>query len=732
LDNIPKLATSKKGFMRLSWIACYFLFVVPALAQKEITIDDFTTRNTFLTKTVSGINWMADGKFYTSLKDNKIVRFDITSGSEVETIYDGKNVIIDSYSFSQDEKKLLIATDAEPIYRRSSKASFIVYDIQTRSARPLSSAGKQSYATFSPDGRRAAFVRANNLFVVDLAAGKEIAMTTDGKPNSIINGSTDWVYEEELGFTQAFAWSPDGKRIAYYRFDESAVREYNLQKWNRGALYPEDYRYKYPKAGEANSIVEVWIAEPGTSNKVKVDLGKETDIYVPRMTWTLDGALSLRLLNRLQNTMQLLHADAATGTAKVIITEKNERYYDIDHTDELVYLEDGKRFIISSERTGYKHFYLYRLDGTLERALTSGNFEAVQLVGVDQKAGMLYYLSTEGNYLSRTLYSIDFSGKKKTRLSGSDGARSVNMSNDARYYIDYYSTPKQPYFISLYQTQGNKQLKVLETNEELARKYNEYGAPDKEYFQYTAGDGVTKVDGYLMKPSNMQAGEKYPVLVYQYSGPRSNTVSNSFSSGSTQSWHHMMVQKGVIVAVVDTRGTGSRGEVFAKQTYKQLGKMELEDLLAVGKYLGGLEFVDRDRLGVWGWSYGGYMASLVMTKGAGIYKVGIAGAPVTSWRFYDTIYTERFLQRPQDNPEGYDKNSPLTYADKLQGHFLLIHGTGDDNVHFQNSVALEDALIRAGKQFRSHFYPDQAHGFRGAQINHHRWTLMTNFLLENL
>jgi dipeptidyl-peptidase-4 len=711
----------------------FLVLVFNAYAQKEITIDDFTTRNTFASRTVSGINWLKDGKYYTSLVGNRIVRFDVTTGAEVETIYAGEDMDIESYSFSRDERKLLIATEVEPIYRRSFRARYLIYDLQNKTTKELSTQGKQSYATFSPDGSRVAFVRSNNLFVNELATGKEIALTSDGKLNSIINGSTDWVYEEELSLTQAFAWSPDGARIAYYRFDESAVHEYNLQLWNEGALYPEDYRYKYPKAGEANSTIDIWIVELSTMNRVKVELGADKDIYVPRMSWTADpNVLAIRVLNRLQNNIRLLHVEASTGVSKTILSETNEKYFDIGYTGELVYLADGKSFVVSSERSGFKHFYLYRLDGTLERPLTQGNFEATQLVGINQKEGLLYYLSTEGNYLNRAFYSIDFAGKKKTLLSTSEGGRSVSMSPDTRYYIDYVSTSERPTIVSLYQTKGNKHLKVLEDNAALLKKCEDYGLPRREFFQYPAGDGQTKVDGYLLKPASLEAGRKYPVLVFQYSGPRSNSVSNSFGASTTQSWHQMMVQKGVIIAVVDTRGTGSRGEAFTKQTYKELGKLELEDLLAAGKYLGGLQYVDKDRLGIWGWSYGGYMAALVMTKGAGVYKVGIAGAPVTSWRYYDNIYTERFLQRPQDNPDGYDKNSPLTYADKLEGKFLLIHGTGDDNVHFQNSVALEDALIRSGKQFRSHFYPDQAHGFRGVAVNHHRWTLMTNFILDNL
>src|SRR6478609_794712 len=709
---------------------------VSMMAQKQITIEDFTTKNTFAQKSVNGINWMNDGKFYTSITDNKIIKYDIALGQAVETIVDGnelsEKITIDSYQMSGDEKKILLTTHFESIYRRSFKADYYIYDIATKSLRKLSAGGKQSYATFSPDGSKVAFTRDNNLFYVTVSDLKETQLTTDGKFNFIINGSTDWVYEEELGFAQAFYWSPDSKKIAFYRFDESNVKEYNMQKWNKGALYPEDYKFKYPKAGEDNSSIEIWIQDLTTNQKVKADIGTEKDIYITKIMWTMNpSTLSIQRMNRLQNTLEILHADATSGKSSVIHTEKSDTYVDANYTtDEMTYLKNGKEFLFASERSGYKHIYLYDLTGKLIRPVTQGDWEVTQVIGVDEKAKTLYYISTEGNYLDRTFYSVSLDGKKKTKLSPASGTHGINMSNDFQIYIDHFNSATQPLTVNLYKTKGNSLVKVLENNDALKKTIEEYGIVSKEYFKYTAADGTTQVDGFFLKPKNFDASKKYPVMVYQYSGPRSTNTTNSFGGGSFW-WHQMLTQKGIIIAIIDTRGNGSRGEKFAKMTYKQLGKMETEDLIAGGKYLGSLPYVDKDRLAIWGWSFGGYTTSLVMTKGAGTYKVGIAGAPVTSWRYYDNLYTERFLQRPQDNAAGYDENSPTKYADKLQGDFLLIHGTGDDNVHFQNSVALEDALIAAGKQFRSHFYPDQPHGFRGGKVNHHRWTLMTDFLLEH-
>ncbi|HEY3404085.1 MAG TPA: S9 family peptidase [Ohtaekwangia sp.] len=703
-------------------------------AQKQITIEDFTTKPTFVQKTVRGINWMNDGKFYSTQEGNKIVKYNITTGQAVETILDGASlnpqIEIQGYTFSSDEKKILIQTEFANIYRRSFTAEYFVYDLATKTIHKLSQGGKQSYATFSSDGSKVAFTRANNLFYVTLGDWSEVQVTDDGKFNHIINGSTDWVYEEELTFAQAFQWSPDGKKLAYYRFDESQVKEYTLQKWNKGQLYPELYTYKYPKAGEANSVVDIWFYDLSSKQKVKADIGAEKDIYIPRITWTKDpSVLSIRRMNRLQNKMEILHTNAISGKSQVILTETSDTYVDIDYCDDLIYLSDGKQFIYSSEKSGYKHLYLYTLAGTLVKQITTGDWEVTELLGVDEKNKLVYYLSTEGKYLDQQFYSIGLDGSKKTKLSKAEGTHVINMSNDYQFYIDYHSNSKEPLQVSLYKSKGNSLIKVLENNQAFKTTIQEYGFVNKEFFSCKAGDGTTTLDGYMLKPATFDASKQYPLFVFQYSGPRSANVRNTFA---TDPWFQMLTQKGYIVAILDTRGTGFRGEKFTKQTYKQLGKLETEDLVAGGKFLASLDYVDDNRLGIYGWSYGGYTTSLVMTKGAGTYTMGIAGAPVTNWRYYDNIYTERFLQRPQDNASGYDDNSPTTYANKLQGSFLLIHGTGDDNVHFQNSVALEDALILAGKQFRSFYYPDEPHGIRNPKKRFHLITMMTEFILEKL
>ncbi len=705
------------------------------LAQKKIEIANISD-GTFDQKTISNVNWMNDGQFYTALADNKIVRYDITGEEPDSIIFDGseKSVVIDEYEFSADEKQMLLMTDRQGIYRRSYTALFYTVNFKDKSFEPLSENGRQSYATFSPDGKMVAFTRDNNLFLVRLVNMAETQITDDGKKNEIINGSTDWVYEEEFSLTKAFFWSPDSRRIAFMRFDEREVKEYNMQKWNNVSLYPEDHKFKYPKAGEANSVMAVKIFDLEESEFVNVNLGKETDIYIPRVQWTKNNTLlSILRLNRLQNQLDLIHADARTGSSEVVFTDRSRTFIDMNYVDDLIYLNDGKYFLISSERKGYKHFFLHTMDGQTANQITSGLWEATELVGLDQssRTPVLYYTSTELSPKDRALHKINIKGSGKELLSPETGGWvRTDMSKDFKYYLQYLTLPETPVQVSLIEAKSNEPVKVLEDNDELIKKHEEYGLAEKQYFTFETVDR-TKLDGYLLQPAEFDSTRQYPVLIFQYSGPGSQNVTHNYGGGH-YIWHQMLVQQDYIVAVIDTRGTGGRGEEFKKLTYKELGKLEVEDHIAGGKFLGSLPFVDKDRIGIWGWSYGGYMSSLAMFKGADVFKTGIAVAPVTTWRFYDTVYTERYLQRPQDNPSGYDNNSPLSHVEKLKGDFLLIHGTGDDNVHFQNSVAMQEALINAGKDFRSFYYPDKAHSIRGGKTRDHLYMMMTNFIKETL
>ncbi len=705
-------------------------------SQKQITVEDIYAKGTFRSKSVYGIKWMNDGSYYSALENNNIVKYDVTKGELVETILDASTlnteIAISSYEFSSDEKYILLLTDRQSIYRRSYTAIFYLYNRGTKSLQILDK-DRIAYATVSPDGSKVAYTKNNNLYYVNLADMSVVQVTSDGKRNSIINGSTDWVYEEELGFTKAFFWSPDSKKLAYYRFDETEVPEYTLQKWNQGQLYPDNYTYKYPKAGEKNSEIQILVYHLDAKKKVSVDIGPEKDIYIPRINWTFDAnVLSVRRMNRLQNQLDILHANAGTGKTTLILQDKSDTYVDLELTDDLTYLNDAKHILMASEKDGYKHLYLYTIDGKLVRQVTQGNWEVSSFIGIDQnsKRKAIYFTSKEGSPLETYFYTIDLSGKNKHKLSVHTGANRVNMSNDFKYYINYFSNSTTPNTVELYATKGNKMVKELENNAKLKEVAKEYGLVTKEFYTFKNEKG-DELNGYMLKPNDFDPTKKYPVLMYQYSGPGSQQVSNSWGGGNSY-WHQLLVQKGYIISVVDGRGTGGRGEQFKKQTYRNLGRMEVEDQIASAKHLAGLPYIDAARIGIWGWSFGGYMSSLALMEGADIFAMGIAVAPVTSWRYYDTIYTERFLSTPQDNPAGYDINSPTTHASKLKGKFLLVHGTGDDNVHFQNTVALQDKLISEGKQFQSFYYPDRAHGIYRNNARPHLFNMMTQFVLDNL
>ena len=503
--------------------------------------------------------------------------------------------------------------------------------------------------------------------------------------------------------------------------------EEELNKLKDKSSYLEEVSIKLK---EDNSIIEIWIYDVISKQKVKADIGQETDIYIPRVQWTNNAnLLSIRRLNRLQNTLDILHTNATTGESKTVLTEKSDTYVDIN--DDLTYLAEGKYFIHGSELKGFYHLYLYTMEGSLVRPLTFGDFEVTDFYGLDEKNKTLYYSSTEVSPLERQFYSISLDGKKKAKLSKEEGTHSINISKDFQFYIDNFSSATMPLQVTLYKTNGNELIKPLEKNEALVKTAQDYNLSVKEFFSFKTTEGSV-LNGYMLKPVPFDTTKKHPVLVYQYSGPGSQEGANRWGGGHFY-FHQLLTQKGYLVAIIDTRGTGFRGEKFKKLTYKQLGKYELEDHIEAAKYLSGLRYVDGNRLGIWGWSYGGYMASLAMTKGAGAFKTGVAVAPVTNWRYYDNIYTERFMQRPQENTSGYDDNSPTTYAPKLIGNFLLIHGTGDDNVHFQNSVALQEGLINAGKQFQSFYYPDKNHGMApGIKSRAHLYTMMVDFLLRNL
>jgi dipeptidyl-peptidase-4 len=729
------------------WLLLIYLIIstnsIFGQEKRQATLEDLFQNRTFQVKSVYGINWMQNGRYYTSLVPDEntntfnIIMFDISSGNAVKTLVSGDELVpegqsqpirFSEYSLSTNENQVLLATEVESIYRRSSKARFFVFNLEERSLKELHPE-KVSYATFSPDGNRVAYVRDNNLYYKNLDNMQETAVTSDGKFNEIIYGSTDWVYEEEFSFAQAFFWSPDSRKLAFYKFDESEVKEYNMQLW--GDLYPKDYRFKYPKAGEKNSRIEILVHHLPEARTIKMDIGSEEDIYIPRIYWTSNpDLLSIVRMNRLQNSLEILHANVSNSSTEVVLSESSDTYVDINYNDNLTYLEKNKGFIRTSEQSGYKHVYLYKMNGELERQLTEGDYDVEELLGYDEKRKLIYYISTEDSPLERQLYSINTRGKDKRRLSTEEGVNEVNMNPDFTYYIQYHSSATEPLTVTLHQAPSGEMVKVLEDNQQLRNTLQEVNLNTKEFFTIKTSDTV-QLNAYMIKPSDFDPTREYPVLMYVYGGPGSQTVLNNFS-GQRELWHSYIADRGYIVVSVDNRGTGARGREFKHATYAQLGSLETQDQIAAARYLAGQPYVDPERIGIWGWSYGGYMTSLALFLGNDVFKTGIAVAPVTNWRFYDTIYTERYLKRPQDNPAGYDDNSPNTHAGKLKGNYFLIHGTGDDNVHFQNAVELQDALIDANKKFDSFYYPNRNHGIYGGNTRYHLFGMMTNYILEKL
>ena len=701
-------------------------------AYREITLEDIYRKGIFSARTVTGLRSMNDGVHYTTMEEGKVIRkYSYRTGEEVEVLFSIEDLPeegfegFSNYEFCNDERKILFTTSREQIYRHSFRADFYIWDLQEEILTPLSELGKQQLATFSPDGSKVAFIFENNLYFRDMPSGREVQVTTDGQENKIINGAPDWVYEEEFAFNKAFAWSPDSRKLAYYRFDESHVKMFNMTIY--GDLYPHWYQFKYPKAGEENALVTIHVYDLIDGDFTEMDIGRETDQYIPRIKWTPDPSkLAIYRLNRLQNHIEVLLASASTGNSEVLWEETNKYFISETSDDMITFLEDGEHFLVMSERSGWMHFYLYDMRGTIINAVTSGEWEVDKLIGIDHSNRVLYYSSPETSPLQRNVYRIYLDGSSKERLTPKDGTNSAVFSEGFRYYINYHSDASTPMNITLHDA-GGELIRVLEDNCRLKEVTEEYGFTEKEFFTFTTSDGV-ELNGYMIRPPDFDENKEYPLFMYVYGGPGHQAVRDSYSTGA---WYQMLAQKGYVIACVDNRGTGARGEEFMKSTYLQLGKYETVDQIEAAEYLGSKNYIDAGRIGIFGWSYGGYMVALCMTKGAEIFKLGISGAPVTNWRFYDTIYTERYMRTPQENPDGYDDNSPINHVDKLEGKFMIIHGTADDNVHLQNTIEMVDRMIDRGKQFELLLYPNQSHGIRGNAV-YHMYTGITNFILEYL
>ena len=699
--------------------------------KKDITLDEIWN-GTFRTERMNSLNSM-NGDFYSLLnfdrntKSTTVDKYSYATLEKVETIVNSNDLseinVFESYDFNNDESKLLLGVDSEQLYRHSSLGIFYVYDLASKSLQ-LIDKEKIQEPTFSPDSKKVAYAKNNNIFIKNLETNEVVQVTSDGKKNEIINGICDWVYEEEFSFVRAFEWSGDSKNIAFLRFDETEVPTFSMDIVGTG-LYPTQQVFKYPKAGENNSVVSLNLYHVSDGKTTKIDLGNYE--YIPRIKWTNNSEiLSVMTLNRHQNDLKLYAVNSVNFTSKVILNETDKAYVDIQ--DNLTFLNDNS-FIWTSEKDGFNHIYHYSKEGKLINQVTKGNWEVTDFYGINEKSNTLYYQSVEDGSMNRTIYSIKLNGTAKKRLTNASGTNEAAFSKNLNYFINTFSDANTPPIYSLYNGEGDL-LKEILNNNELLKKLESYNLAKKEFFVLNTKNGA--FNAWMLKPNNFDPNKEYPVFMTQYSGPGSQSVSNTWNS-SNDYWYQHLAEQGYIIVCVDGRGTGFKGANFKKVTYKELGKYEVQDQIESAIELGKRPYIDASEIGIWGWSYGGFMSANCLFKGNDVFKMAIAVAPVTSWRFYDSVYTERYMQTPQENASGYDENSPLNFANFLKGNFLLIHGSGDDNVHVQNTMRLTNALIEANKPFDMAIYPDRTHGiYKGKNTRLHLYEKMTRFIEENL
>lgn len=730
--------------MKISFIQIIIVNVIVLVfgysGGKELTIEDIFASQKFSSKSIRGIQWLKDGKSFSFLdvdtvtKSSGVYQFIINNNTK-KLIVTGSMMKLNesdppfrfaSYQWSPEEKQILFVSappDKQYLSRLTPAGNLFIYDIPSKKFSSITNVSAPQYnQKFSPDGSKIGYVRDNNIFIYDLVSLKETQLTMDGAEH-IINGKFDWVYEEEFGISDGWKWSPDGSKIAYWHFDEHRVPEYSMTEWDSTHL--AHIKMRYPKPGDPNSIVNIGVLDIASGKTDWIELGSNDDIYIPRMQWTSDqNLLSFQRLNREQNQIELMRYHIVNKSTTVVFTEQSDTWVDVG--DDLRYLKNGQ-FIWTSERNGYNHLYRYSNDGTLMNQITFGEWDVDSFYGIDEKNGLLYYTSSEGSPVKRHIYSVKLDGSRKKRLSVLEGTNSANFSPTFENYIGVYSNSTTPSKMKMMNNDG-KELYTIEENE--MKNLKEYSLAKTSFFSFKTSDGVV-LNASLLKPKNFDSTKKYPVVVFTYGGPGSQVVRDTWG-GSNYLWYSMLADKGYLIFMVDNRGTGARGASFKKLVYKNLGKWEVNDQIEGAKYLSSLPYVEKDRIGIWGWSYGGYMAALTILNGADYFKAAVAVAPVTHWKFYDNIYTERFMGTPENNPKGYKESSPLTHVSKLKGNFLLIHGTSDDNVHFQNAVTLTSALQQANKQFETMYYPNKNHGIGGGNTRVHLYHLITNFLMKNL
>jgi dipeptidyl-peptidase 4 len=706
--------------------------------KEELTLEKIWGSGMFYAKSAQGVTMLSDGNYCVADYDanNKayiILKYSFDKEKPIDTIFSQrytsslpKDFTLEDFEVSASGKYILLQTNTNPVYRRSKKAEFYIYSVTKKKIKKVHNGQQVFFAAFSPDENKVAYVFDNNLYIQYFMGDSTVQITRDGSINNIINGKTDWVYEEEFEVAQGYKWSPKGDKIAYYKFDESRVKLYQIPYYD--SLYPQEYKYKYPVAGEDNSKVSIWVYDTRSKINQKLDLHEENDQYIPRIFWTRDNdILAIERMNRAQNNLELLEAASPDWYIKPVLTEQSKTYIDV--TNDIHFFKDNS-FIMTSEKGGYNNIYFYDRNGAQLRNITPFDYDVESIVGVDETANIIYYSSKEPKPRKRTVYSIRMDGLGKKEINKDQkGSNAVEFASDYKHYLMTSSSAMMPYVTAAYNSNGDK-IRVLEDNAALVKTLENYDLTPREYFDVKLSDSVT-LSGWMIKPPGFKKGKKYPLIFSIYGGPGIQTVVDQWGGGN-DFWHQYMASKGYIVVSIDNRGTGGKGEAFKKTTFKKLGQKESDDQIAAAKYFASQSYVDGNRIGIFGWSFGGYMSAMCITKGAGVFNTAVAVAPVTDWRFYDNIYTERYMGKPQDNAANYDAGSVMTYVPKLKGNFLVIHGTYDDNVHPQNTFTLIREMVKLNKKFDSEFYPNKNHGISGGYTRLHLFGRISDYFINHL
>lgn len=719
--------------MKRVLFTCLIVLSFAALSAQNYTINDILNGK-FSPKSVKSMVSSADGTHYyqSNPENTAVIKFSYATGVAVDTLFNSKNARectfdkFEGFIVGPDENRVLLYREREQIYRHSFKAVYYYHDVRRNLVRKLTeNVSKQMVPTFSPDGKMVAYVCDNNIWLAKFDFDTESQITKDGEFNKIINGATDWVYEEEFATTSLMEFSPDNLTLAYVRTDESLVPQFQFQRFEN-KLYPDYYTYKYPKPGEKNSVVECRIFDISARTTRTMEVPLESNSYIPRIKFTNSSdQLAVMTLNRDQNRFDMYFVNPRTTVAKLILREENKYYVDSESLNTIHFLQD--RFTYLSEKDGFSHIYIYGLSGTLQKQLTKGAYDVTDILAVDPQTNSVFYSAADESPLQRNIYKINIEKGQPVKLSHQKGFNTAKFSKNGKYFVNNWSNSNTPTSIALFDSNG-KQLRVLEDNSALAQELTAISIPQKEFITVTAADGITKLNGWILKPKDFNPSKKYSVVMVQYSGPNSQEVTDKYDVD----WSYALLNEGILVACVDGRGTAARGEEFRKQTYMNLGIIESDDQAAAARYLGSLPYIDKDRIGIWGWSYGGYNVLMSMSRGNGVFKGGVAIAPVTDWRYYDSVYTERFMRTPQQNASGYNNASALTHAKNLQGNLLLIHGSTDDNVHFQHSMEYTRALIAADKDFEMFIFPDKDHFISGEQTKKYLYRKVIEFYKNNL